>query len=106
MAKFTKPFLGVPNGEIYPVQYEKGDEVPAELLEAAKEAGCVGGKKGDSKQPEDPPSDNKQDGGTGNETDIQQTGAGEGQGEGQNGAGEGQGEGQNGAEGSQQTEQQ
>nr|DAU87884.1 MAG TPA: hypothetical protein [Caudoviricetes sp.] len=95
MAKFTKPFLGVPDGEIYPVQYEKGDEVPAELLEAAKEAGCVNGKKGDSKLPEDPPSDNKQDGGMDNETDIQQTGE-----------GEGQGEGQDGAEGSQQTEQQ
>lgn len=95
MAKFTKPFLGVPDGEIYPVQYEKGDEVPAELLEAAKEAGCVNVKKGDSKLPEDPPSDNKQDGDTGNETDIQQTGE-----------GEGQGEGQDGAEGSQQTEQQ
>lgn len=95
MAKFTKSFLGVPDGEIYPVQYEKGDEVPAELLEAAKEAGCVSSKKGDSKQPEDPPSDNKQDGGAGNETDIQQTGE-----------GEGQGEGQDGAEGSQQTEQQ
>nr|DAI31863.1 MAG TPA: hypothetical protein [Caudoviricetes sp.] len=95
MAKFTKPFLGVPDGEIYPVQYEKGDEVPAELLEAAKEAGCVNGKKGDSKLPEDPPSDNKQDGGTGNETDTKQTGE-----------GEGQGEGQGGAEGSQQTDQQ
>ena len=95
MAKFTKPVLGVPDGEIYPVQYEKGDEVPAELLEAAKEAGCVNGKKGDSKLPEDPPSDNKQDGGMDNETDIQQTGE-----------GEGQGEGQDGAEGSQQTEQQ
>ena len=95
MAQFTKPFLGVPDGEIYPVQYEKGDEVPAELLEAAKEAGCVNGKKGDSKLPEDPPSDNKQDGGTGNETDTKQTGE-----------GEGQGEGQGGAEGSQQTDQQ
>lgn len=81
MAKFTKPFLGVPDGEIYPVQYEKGDEVPAELLEAAKEAGCVSGKKGDSKLPEGQSSDNKQDG-------------------------EGQGEGQDGAEGSQQAEQQ
>lgn len=95
MAKFTKPFLGVPDGEIYPVQYEKGDEVPAELLDAAKEAGCISSKKGDSKQPEDPPSDNKQDGGAGNKTDTQQTGE-----------GEGQGEGQGGAEGSQQTEQQ
>lgn len=94
MAKFTKSFLGVPDGEIYPVQYEKGDEVPAELLDAAKEAGCVSSKKGDS-QPEDPPSDNKQDGGAGNKTDTQQTGE-----------GEGQGEGQGGAEGSQQTEQQ
>lgn len=93
MAKFTKPFLGVPDGEIYPVQYEKGDEVPAELLEAAKEAGCVSGKKGDSKLPEGSSSDNKQDGVAGNETDIQQTG-------------EGQGEGQDGAEGSQQAEQQ
>ena len=95
MAKFNKPVFGVPDGEIYPVQYEKGDEVPAELLEAAKEAGCVNGKKGDSKLPEDPPSDNKQDGGTGNETDTKQTGE-----------GEGQGEGQGGAEGSQQTDQQ
>lgn len=83
MAKFTKPFYGVPDGEIYPVQYEKGDEVPAELLEAAKEAGCASGKKGDSKLPEGPSSDNKQDG-----------------------EGEGQGEGQDGAEGSQQAEQQ
>ena len=46
MAKFTKPFLGVPDGEIYPVQYEKGDEIPEELLEAAKEAGAADGKKG------------------------------------------------------------
>ena len=83
MAKFTKPFLGVPDGEIYPVQYEKGDEVPAELLEAAKEAGCASGKKGDSKLPEGTSSDNKQDS-----------------------EGEGQGEGQDGAEGSQQAEQQ
>ena len=95
MAKFTKPFLGVPDGEIYPVQYEKGDEVPAELLEAAKEAGCASGKKGDSKLPEGTSSDNKQDGVAGNETDNKQTGE-----------GEGQGEGQDGAEGSQQAEQQ
>ncbi|MCL9777654.1 hypothetical protein [Neisseria subflava] len=77
------------------MQYEKGDEVPAELLEAAKEAGCVSGKKGDSKPSEDPLSDNKQDGGAGNETNAQQTGE-----------GEGQGEGQDGTDGSQQTEQQ
>lgn len=46
MAKFTKSFLGVPDGEIYPVQYEKGDEIPEELLEAAKEAGAADSKKG------------------------------------------------------------
>jgi hypothetical protein len=36
MPKFTKPFLGVPKGEIYPVQYDVGDECPVEL-----EAGAV-----------------------------------------------------------------
>jgi len=46
MAKFTKSFLGVPDGEIYPVQYEEGDEIPEELLEAAKEAGAADGKNG------------------------------------------------------------
>ena len=65
MAKFTKPFLGVPDGEIYPVQYEKGDEVPAELLEAAKEAGVVGGKKGETKQPDDLIADDTQPDGEG-----------------------------------------
>lgn len=65
MAKFTKPFLGVPDGEIYPVQYEKGDEVPAELLEAAKEAGVVGGKKGETKQPDDLITDDTQTDGEG-----------------------------------------
>lgn len=39
--KFNKEFLGVPNGEIYPVQYKKGDTVPPELEEAAIAAGCV-----------------------------------------------------------------
>lgn len=36
MAKLTKPFRGVPNGEIYPVEYKAGDECPAEL-----EAGAI-----------------------------------------------------------------
>lgn len=105
MAKFTKPFLGVPDGEIYPVQYEKGDEVPAELLEAAKEAGCVSGKKGDSKLPEGTSSDNKQDGVAGNETDNKQDGVAGNETDNKQ-TGEGQGEGQGGAEGSQQAEQQ
>nr|WP_314596307.1 hypothetical protein [uncultured Neisseria sp.] len=55
MAKFIKPFYGVPTGEIYPVHYNVGDEIPEEFLEAAEELGAVeesgkGGKKqgGDS----------------------------------------------------------
>lgn len=32
--KFTKPFLGVPNGEIYPVQYQVGDECPPEFKDS------------------------------------------------------------------------
>ena len=39
---FEKPFKGVPDGEIYPVEYEPGDECPPELLDAAKAAGAVG----------------------------------------------------------------
>jgi len=33
--KFTKPFQGVPDGQIYPVQYQTGDECPPELLASA-----------------------------------------------------------------------
>lgn len=44
MAKFTKPFRGVPAGGIYPVDFVVGDECPAELLDAAKDAGAVDGK--------------------------------------------------------------
>ncbi|WP_162242014.1 hypothetical protein [Duganella sp. Leaf126] len=38
---FEKPFKGVPDGEIYPVDYAPGDECPPELLEAAKACGVV-----------------------------------------------------------------
>ena len=41
MAKFTKPFAGVPNGEIYPIQYQVGDECPAELAAAAESLGAL-----------------------------------------------------------------
>ena len=34
--KFIKPFRGVPNGRIYPVQFEVGDECPPELETAAR----------------------------------------------------------------------
>lgn len=39
--KFIKPFYGVKNGEIYPTQFQAGDECPDELLDAAKESGAV-----------------------------------------------------------------
>lgn len=39
--KLTKPFRGVPDGEIYPIQYDAGDECPPELLDAAKSLGAV-----------------------------------------------------------------
>ena len=38
---FEKEFKGVPDGEIYPVDYKPGDECPPELLAAAKELGAV-----------------------------------------------------------------
>ena len=41
MAKFAKPFRGVPAGEIYPVQYQPGDECPPELEKAAKALGAL-----------------------------------------------------------------
>ncbi|PRC93082.1 hypothetical protein [Solimicrobium silvestre] len=39
--KLTKPFLGVPDGQIYPVEYQAGDECPPELIEAAKSLGAI-----------------------------------------------------------------
>lgn len=39
--KFSKPFKGVPNGEIYPVDYAPGDECPPELEEAARGEGVL-----------------------------------------------------------------
>lgn len=41
MAKLTKPFRGVPDGEIYPVEYGPGDECPKELEAAAKALGAL-----------------------------------------------------------------
>lgn len=38
--QFSKPFLGVPDGEIYPVQYQPGEECPPELDAAAAELGA------------------------------------------------------------------
>ncbi|OEZ90720.1 hypothetical protein [Duganella phyllosphaerae] len=46
---FEKPFTGVPNGEIYPISYEPGQDCPPELLDAAKELGAVAGDDADAK---------------------------------------------------------
>jgi hypothetical protein len=49
--KFSKPFRGVPDGEIYPVDYEPGQECPPELeasaiaLEAVDAGGATGNDK-------------------------------------------------------------
>lgn len=39
--KLIKPFKGVPAGEIYPVEYEPGDECPPELEAGARELGAL-----------------------------------------------------------------
>ena len=41
MAKFSKPFEGVPDGEIYPISYQVGDECPPELADAAESLGAL-----------------------------------------------------------------
>lgn len=46
---FEKPFTGVPNGEIYPINYKPGQDCPPELLDAAKELGAVAGDDADAK---------------------------------------------------------
>lgn len=39
--KLSKAFRGVPAGEIYPVDYQAGDECPAELESAAADVGAL-----------------------------------------------------------------
>lgn len=41
MAKFIKPFRGVPVGEIYPIQFAVGEECPAELEAGALSVGAL-----------------------------------------------------------------
>ena len=41
MAKFAKPFSGVPDGAIYPVQYEPGQDCPPELEPSAQAMGVL-----------------------------------------------------------------
>lgn len=39
--KFTEAFRGVPDGKIYPVDYQPGDECPPELEASARELGAL-----------------------------------------------------------------
>ena len=41
MAKFSKPFSGCKSGEIYPTEFQQGDECPAELEDAARSCGAL-----------------------------------------------------------------
>ncbi|MFK3845742.1 hypothetical protein [Stenotrophomonas sp. NPDC078853] len=41
MAKFIKPFRGVPEGQIYPIQFAAGDECPPELEPGALSVGAL-----------------------------------------------------------------
>lgn len=47
--KFVKTFRGVPDGEIYPVEYSPGDDCPPELELAAQECGVLDDKPGKAK---------------------------------------------------------
>lgn len=61
--KFTKPFHGCKAGEIYPTQFETGDECPPELLAAAEAMGAIdAGTKGKAKAAPMPPEEAKGDG--------------------------------------------
>lgn len=46
MAKLNKTFRGVPEGQIYPVEYQAGEECPAELEAGAIALGALGGDTG------------------------------------------------------------
>jgi len=39
--KLSKPFQGVPDGAIYPVEFAPGDECPPELRDAAESLGAL-----------------------------------------------------------------
>jgi len=41
MQRFSKPFRGVKAGEIYPTQFEVGDECPPELVAGAQRLGVL-----------------------------------------------------------------
>lgn len=39
--KFSKPFAGVKNGDVYPTHFHAGDACPDELLVAAQSVGAL-----------------------------------------------------------------
>ncbi|UXC38281.1 HeH/LEM domain-containing protein [Cupriavidus gilardii] len=41
MPKIVKAFRGVPDGEIYPREFQVGDECPPELVQGAKAVGAI-----------------------------------------------------------------
>jgi len=54
--QLVKAFLGVPDGEIYPVQYQPGDECPPELEVAATTLGAFGDAESETEgEPAKPP---------------------------------------------------
>jgi len=53
MAKFSKSFKGVKDGDIYPTSFEKGADCPPELEEAAASVGALAADK-----PQKPTNDN------------------------------------------------
>jgi hypothetical protein len=53
MKKFTKPFLGAPNGEVYPREFAPGDDCPPELEVAATQAGALAEGKKSGPTPEE-----------------------------------------------------
>lgn len=48
--KFSKPFLGVKSGDVYPTEYAPGDDCPPELEDAARACGVLETPKGRAKK--------------------------------------------------------
>ena len=51
MARVTKPFPGVPDGQVLPVQFSIGDIVTGDLAAAAVEAGLAAEEPANAKKP-------------------------------------------------------
>lgn len=53
--KFAQIFFGVPDGAIYPVEYQPGDDCPPELLAAAQQLGVLNLETAPETAPEEKP---------------------------------------------------